>query len=104
MLTDDPEFQDTVGELDGLLGHRCHELGPRLRIGIVAPHAAQIREPVRIDDPLTGGHVVSAIERVRRLVQQAIDVSLQLCGSIEVGRITRRELTAHVANTIGEVV
>ena len=55
-----------------------------------------------IDDPLAGGHVVAQIERVCRLVQQAIDVSLQIGRSIKMGRIIR--LTASDGGTGGPVV
>ena len=57
---------------------------------------------MRIDDPLTGGHIATPIERVCRLVQQAIDVSLQIGRSIKMGRIIR--LTAYDGGTGGPVV
>ena len=57
---------------------------------------------MRIDDPLAGAHVVTPIERVCRLVQQAIDVSLQIGRSIKMGRIIR--LTASDGGTEGPVV
>ena len=57
---------------------------------------------MHIDDPLAGAHVVTPIERVCRLVQQAIDVSLQIGRSIKMGRIIR--LTAYDGGTGGPVV
>ena len=70
----------------------------------MTPDAAPVCAPVRIDDPLTGSHVVAAIACVRRVVQEPIDVSCQITGSIEVDRVTRREQPAHVPHTIDEVV
>ena len=76
----------------------------RLRIAVMTPDAAPVGAPVRIDDPLTRGHVVAAIACVCRVLQEPIEVSRQIIGSIEVDRFTRREQPAHVPCTIDEIV
>ena len=96
--------QEAVGELDGLPGHGHGQPGALLGIATVTPGATPVCPLVRLDDPLTGGDVVAATERCRRLAQEAIDVSLQLAGPIEVVHVTGCETPAQMPGSVDVII
>ena len=70
----------------------------------MTPDTTPVCPLVRLDDPLTGGDVVAATERCRRLAQEAIDISLQLGGPIEVVGVTGCETPAKVPGSVDVVI